>query len=339
MDARLLYNLTPTSSIVFSTRKPGGGSVHKLLVIVGPTAVGKTDIAIQLALKLNGEIISADSMQIYRGMDIGTAKPTLEEQAGIPHHLIDVVDPGEPFSVADFQALARAKIDEISARGRLPILAGGTGLYVRAVIDPYNFIPAETDWKMREKLRRQAQEVGLASIYQWLSEVDPVAADRIHPNDARRIIRALEVYQTTGKPLSFWEQQVDTDRPLYDLLMIGLNRPRQELYQRINLRVDKMVEAGLLDEARRLLAQGLDEKFIANQAIGYKEFFPYLKGQETLDEAMERLKQNTRRYAKRQLTWFRADPRIQWVQITVGRQTAEIVNDILQIVAAKWQIV
>ncbi|NLY53226.1 MAG: tRNA (adenosine(37)-N6)-dimethylallyltransferase MiaA [Firmicutes bacterium] len=339
MDARLLYNLTPTSSIVFSTRKPGGGSVHKLLVIVGPTAVGKTDIAIQLALKLNGEIISADSMQIYRGMDIGTAKPTLEEQAGIPHHLIDVVDPGEPFSVADFQALARAKIDEISARGRLPILAGGTGLYVRAVIDPYNFIPAETDWKLREKLRRQAQEVGLASIYQWLSEVDPVAADRIHPNDARRIIRALEVYQTTGKPLSFWEQQVDTDRPLYDLLMIGLNRPRQELYQRINLRVDKMVEAGLLDEARRLLAQGLDEKFIANQAIGYKEFFPYLKGQETLDEAMERLKQNTRRYAKRQLTWFRADPRIQWVQITVGRQTAEIVNDILQIVAAKWQIV
>ena len=313
--------------------------MHKLLVIVGPTAVGKTDIAIEVAHELNGEIISADSMQIYRGMNIGTAKPSLAEQAGIPHHLIDVVDPGEPFSVADYQALARQKIDEITARGRLPILAGGTGLYARAVIDPYNFIPADTDWDLRAKLRQQAREAGLQALYQWLAEVDPIAAERIHANDERRIIRALEVYQTTGQPLSFWEQQTDKLDPFYDLIMIGLNRPREELYERINLRVDMMVEQGLLAEAQDLLAKGLDDNFIASQAIGYKEFFAYLGGEESLGEAMDKLKQGTRRYAKRQLTWFRADPRVRWVQLGSGRTSAAVVKEILQIVADKWKIV
>ncbi|HHW98513.1 MAG TPA: tRNA (adenosine(37)-N6)-dimethylallyltransferase MiaA [Firmicutes bacterium] len=313
--------------------------MQKLLVIVGPTAVGKTEIAIKVAQRLDGEIISADSMQIYRGMNIGTAKPTLEEQAGILHHMIDIVDPGEPFSVADYQKMAREKIKEVADRGRLPILAGGTGLYVRAVIDLYNFIPANTDWELRSRLRQQAREVGLEALYNRLSEVDPVAAERIHPNDERRIIRALEVYQTTGQPLSFWEQQPDEQRPIYDLIMIGLHRPRPELYDRINRRVDLMLEHGLLEEAQNLLAQGLDEKFIANQAIGYKEFFVYLRGEESLAEATEKLKQGTRRYAKRQLTWFRADRRIHWVQVGENRTAVELVNEILKIVADRWKMV
>lgn len=313
--------------------------MQKLLVIVGPTAVGKTEISIQLAQKLNGEIISADSMQIYRGMDIGTAKPTLAEQAGIPHHMLDIVDPGKPFSVADYQTLARQKIEEITARGRMPVLAGGTGLYVRAVIDPYNFIPADTDWDLRARLKRQAEEAGLAALYQWLSEIDPVAAERIHANDERRIIRALEVYQTTGQPLSFWEQQTDKQKPLYDLIMIGINRPRAELYQRINQRVDLMLEQGLLAEAQDLMAQGLDENFIASQAIGYKEFFAYLHGEESLAEATEKLKQSTRRYAKRQLTWFRADKRVQWLELGKERIAVELINEILQIVADRWEMV
>lgn len=313
--------------------------MQKLLVIVGPTAVGKTEISIQLAKRLNGEIISADSMQIYRGMDIGTAKPTLEEQAGTPHHMLDIVDPGQPFSVADYQSQARQKIEEIAARGRMPILAGGTGLYVRAVIDPYNFIPADTDWDLRARLRRQAEEAGLDALYQWLSEIDPVAAERIHTNDERRIIRALEVYQTTGQPLSFWEQQTDMQKPLYDLIMIGLNRPRTELYERVNQRVDLMLEQGLLAEAQDLMAKGLDENFIASQAIGYKEFFSYLRGKESLAEATEKLKQGTRRYAKRQLTWFRADKRVQWIEVGANRTAVELVNEILQIVAERWKMV
>lgn len=312
--------------------------MQKLLVIVGPTAVGKTEISIQLAKQLNGEIVSADSMQIYRGMNIGTAKPDVRERAGVPHHMLDVVDPGQPFSVADFQALARQNIGEIAARGQLPILAGGTGLYIRAVIDPYNFIPADTDWDLRARLGRRAKEAGLPALHKWLSEVDPIAAERIHTNDERRIIRALEVYQTTGQPLSFWEQQTEK-RPLYDLIMIGLNRPRAELYARINQRVDIMLEQGLLTEAQDLLAQGLDESFIASQAIGYKELFAYLRGKESLADATEKLKQGTRRYAKRQLTWFRADRRVHWLQVGENRTAVELVNEILRIVAEQWKMV
>jgi tRNA dimethylallyltransferase len=315
------------------------GSMNRLLVLVGPTAVGKTETALSLAEYLQGEIISADSMQIYQGMDIGTAKPSSEERQRVPHHLIDVVAPGEAFSVADFQQLARRRIDEVTARGKLPMLVGGTGLYVRAVIDHYNFIPADTDWDLRDRLRRQAQEAGLPALYRWLQEVDPAAAGRIHPNDERRIVRALEVYQTTGQPLSFWEQQSAEAAPRYDLQIFGLTLPRDQLYQRIEQRVEQMVRSGLIEEARRLLAEGLDENFIANQAIGYKELFAYLRGEENLEEAVQKLKQNTRRYAKRQLTWFRADQRIKWLNVSLYQDTAELVNEILQIVAADWQIV
>ncbi len=312
--------------------------MERLLVIVGPTAVGKTDTSILLAKRLHGEIISADSMQIYQDMDIGTAKPSLEERQGIPHHLLDIIAPGESFSVADYQELARKTISEVTSRGKLPILVGGTGLYVRAVIDPYNFIPADTDWKLREHLKAQAAEAGIEALYNWLKEVDPKAAERIHPNDERRIIRALEVYQTTGEPLSFWEQQVDREER-YDVLMVGLTRPREQIYDRVNRRVDLMVEAGLIEEAKTLLAQGLDQNFIARQAIGYKELFNYLQGRETLDEALEKLKLNTRRYAKRQLTWFRADPRINWLDVNLYQSASGVVDEIMQMVAAKWKIV
>ena len=313
--------------------------MEKLLVLIGPTGVGKTEVALKLAERLQGEIISADSMQIYQGMDIGTAKPTMQEQQIVPHHLIDVVSPGEAFSVADFQKQARERITEITSRGLLPMLVGGTGLYVRAVIDHYNFIPADTDWEMRDHLRRQAQEAGLDTLYYWLKEVDPVAAGRLHPNDERRIVRALEVYQTTGQPLSFWEQQGDTGSNRYDLQMFGLTRPREKLYERINLRVEQMAHSGLIEEARRLLARGLDENFIANQAIGYKELFPHLRGEETLAEALEKLKQTTRRYAKRQLTWFRADQRIRWLDVSLYQDATSLVDEILQIIAVRWKIV
>lgn len=315
-----------------------GQSVERVLVLVGPTAVGKTEAALRLAERLHGEIVSADSMQVYQGMDIGTAKPSLAERQRVPHHLIDVVAPGEPFSVADFQQLARQRISEIAARGRLPLLVGGTGLYVRAVIDHYNFIPADTDWSLRERLRQQAREAGLEALYYWLQQVDPTAASRIHQRDERRIVRALEVYQTTGQPLSFWEQQGSADSSRYDLLMFGLTRPREQLYQRINLRVEQMVQQGLVEEARRLLAQGLDENLIANQAIGYKELFAYLRGEESLLQAMEKLRQTTRRYAKRQLTWFRADSRIQWLDVSQFASTDNLVDEIRQIVATSWQI-
>lgn len=313
--------------------------MEKLLVIVGPTAVGKTDLALTLAERLRGEIISADSMQVYQGMDIGTAKPSWSEQQAVPHHLIDLVKPGEAFSVADFQRLARQRISEITARGRLPILAGGTGLYVRAVIDHYNFIPADTDWAMRERLKQQAREAGLSALYQWLQSVDSIAAERIHPGDERRIIRALEVYQTTGQPLSFWEQQAKVEGVRYDLQMFGLTRPREQLYGRINRRVELMIAQGLLDEARRLFDQGLDDKFIANQAIGYKELFAYLRGEEPLEHALERLKQNTRRYAKRQLTWFRADRRIQWLDVSLYQDSDSLADEIAERLAVRWSIV
>lgn len=313
--------------------------MEKLLVIVGPTAVGKTELSLTLAKQLRGEIISADSMQVYQGMDIGTAKPTPEEQSAVPHHLIDVVKPGEPFSVADYQNLARQRISEIVARGHLPVMVGGTGLYVRAVIDPYNFIPADTDWALRERLRHQAAEAGLEALYYQLCCVDPVAAARIHQNDERRIIRALEVYQTTGQPLSFWEQQGDQQAERYDLQMFGLTRPREQLYQRINQRVEQMVAGGLIAEARQLLGQGLDERLIANQAIGYKELFSYLRGEESLEEALEKLRQTTRRYAKRQLTWFRADQRIKWLDVSLYQDVASLANEIRQSLAVRWSIV
>jgi len=306
---------------------------QRVLVIVGPTAVGKTELTLRLAEELNGEIISADSMQVYRGMDIGTAKPSLAERERIPHHLIDVVEPGETFSAADYQRLSRQAVGDITSRGRLPIFSGGTGLYVKAAIDEYNFIEVENNYTVRDSLKRQVREAGLAALYKRLQSVDPRVAQRLHFNDERRIVRALEVYETTGQTLSFWEQQKDVNSSVFDAIFIGLNRPREELYARVNLRVEQMINEGLVQEVQSLVDRGLS--FVAKQALGYKELLPYLEGRLTLEEAKELIKQQTRRYAKRQLTWFRADSRVRWVDASDMERAQQ---EILPILAKQWEI-
>uniref|UniRef100_A0A7C2EB94 tRNA dimethylallyltransferase n=1 Tax=Ammonifex degensii TaxID=42838 RepID=A0A7C2EB94_9THEO len=283
-----------------------------LLAITGPTATGKTAVGIEVALRVEGEVVSADSMMVYRGMDIGTAKPTLAERKGVPHHLIDVVDPGEDFSVATFQTLARKLIREINARGRLPILVGGTGLYIKAVLDGYRFTGG-VDRELRRRLAAEAGRFGPAYLHERLRAVDPETAARLHPNDLKRIIRALEVFYRTGAPISR-AASAETG-PEYDALVYGLFLERQELYRRIEERVDAMLEAGLVEEVRRLLKGGLKRDATAMQALGYKEIAAYLAGEVTLEEAVYLLKRNTRRFAKRQLTWFRRDGRIRWLDV------------------------
>lgn len=286
-----------------------------LVVITGPTATGKSEVGVLVAEKVGGEIISADSMLIYRGMDIGTAKPTPDEMRGIPHHMIDIVEPDEDYSVALFQEQARAVIKEIHERNKLPVLVGGTGLYVRAVIDDYDFSGARGDKSLRENLLKEATDNGPESLHQRLSEVDPQAASKLHPRDTRRVIRALEVYHLTGKPISSYQRVDQCTRPLYNLFMFGLNMDRDKLYRRIEQRVDRMIAAGLVDEVRGLLLRGFSVELNSMRGLGYKEIAAYLTGMLSLEQAVELLKRNTRRFAKRQLTWFRRDTRIKWYNI------------------------
>lgn len=305
-------------------RKTGG----QLLVIVGPTAVGKTAVAVELAQRFPLEVVSADSMQVYRDMDIGTAKPTIEERQICPHHLIDIIEPGDEFTVAEYQKMADAAIADITRRSKLPALVGGTGLYVHAVVDGFLFPDQEADEHIRQKLQRQAEDKGPESLHKWLKQVDPEAAFRIHPHNVRRVIRALEVFLRTGKPISYHQRQ-HRGQGRYDVLMFGLTMPRSQLYERINLRVDRMIERELLEEVESLYkARRLGKT--AMQALGYKEMIAYLEGRIPWDEAVRILKRDTRRYAKRQLTWFRRDQRIQWV--TFGEETdpqavAEVIGD------------
>ena len=287
-----------------------------LLVVAGPTAVGKTALAVQLAHRLEGEIISADSMQVYRYLDIGTAKPTAAEREGIPHHLIDIVNPEERFTVYNYQELAQETIRDVFARGKLPILAGGSGLYIKAVIERFAFSRAEADSLVRKELQEEVQNEGLAKLFQWLKKVDPEAAGRIHPNDARRIIRALEYFRVTGEPISRqWDLTRKTQGP-YRVHLAGLYLPRPMLYARIEQRIDAMLVAGLLDEVRGLLdVVGYSPRLKSLQSLGYRHLVQYLQGTWTWDEAISYFKQDTRKYAKRQLTWFRAEPRIQWYEV------------------------
>lgn len=295
-----------------------------LLCILGPTAVGKTDIAISVAQQLNAEIVSADSRQIYKYMNIGTAKPTPEEQAQAQHHLIDCVVPDERFSMADYQRLADATIQKIQQRGKRAMLVGGAGLYFRAVVDGI-FEGPDADVEFRAKLRQKAEELGRDVLHSRLAEIDPESADRIHKNDLIRIIRALEVYEKTGKPISQLQRQWGRTEPRYPFIAFGINRPREELYHRIEARVDKMLEMGLLEEVKSLLECGYDRDSPAMRGFGYKEFIDYLDGQHNFQTAVELLKRNTRRYAKRQLTWFRNDARIQWINLSgVGSIDAAI---------------
>ncbi|MCL5935603.1 MAG: tRNA (adenosine(37)-N6)-dimethylallyltransferase MiaA, partial [Firmicutes bacterium] len=248
--------------------------LRHLVVIVGPTASGKTDVAVELAKKVRGEVISADSMLVYRGMDIGTAKPTPEEMQGIPHHLINVVNPDEEFSAAMFQSAAEKLIEEISNRGNLPLLVGGTGLYVRSVIDHYDFTPAPKDEGLREQLKQQAVALGAEEIHRKLAAVDAASAARLHPNDTRRVIRALEVYYQTGKPITDYRYSQQNTNPKYRLKMFGLTMDRQLLYRRIEQRVDLMLQRGLVEEVRQLLLR-YDTWGTALQGLGYKEVIAY----------------------------------------------------------------
>lgn len=306
--------------------------MHRVLALVGPTAVGKTAVSVAVARALNGEVINGDSQQVYRGFDIGTAKIRPEEMQGVPHHLLDIKDPHEQFSVAEFQQRVDALIAEIAARGRLPILCGGTGLYVRAVLREYTFAALETDGSVRARLNAEAERAGPPALHARLAVVDPAAAARIHPNDQLRIVRALEVFELTGRPISELQKQGEGAR--YDYLLIGLTMERARLYARIDARVDAMLRAGWLDEVRALLAAGASPYRGPLTAIGYREMVAYLRGLATLPEAIDWAKRNSRRYAKRQLTWFRAEAGLHWVRTDAGLEAA--VAAVLGLVAGKW---
>lgn len=284
----------------------------KCLAVAGPTASGKTACAIALALRFDGEVIGADSMQIYKGMDIGTAKPAKEEMQGVPHHLIGVIDRSEDFSVARYARLCRQKIEEVAARGRLPILAGGTGLYLSSVIDNIQFAQVGSDEKLREELRQKGREEGVQALLLELASFDPQSAQRLQEGDLKRIVRAIEVYRLSGKTMTQLNEESRSQPSPYDFLALGLGfHDRNILYDRINRRVDQMMEQGLLEEAKALLEQPSHNT--AMQAIGYKELRPYLEGKCSLSQAVECIKQETRRYAKRQLTWFRRMESILWL--------------------------
>ncbi len=279
---------------------------QRVIAIVGPTAVGKTAMSLELAKMLNGEIISCDSMQIYRTMDIGTAKPTKEELALAPHHLIDIKDPSEQFSCADFATLAKEKIEEIASRGKTPIFCGGTGLYLDSVIEIPSFSTSAKDEEYRQFLENEALEKGNGYVHNLLKEIDPESAEAIHENNLKRVIRALEIYHCTGITKSEWDRRSRETEPPYEATVFFLTcKDRERLYSRIEKRVDIMLEQGLVDEARELFERGyLDKQYTASSAIGYKELIPYLQGQASLDSCVEELKLSTRHYAKRQLTWF-----------------------------------
>ena len=282
---------------------------NKILVLAGPTAVGKTALSIELAKKLNGEIISTDSMQIYKYMDIGSAKITTEEMDGIKHHMIDVTTPDKPFSVVDFKNMAQPIIDDLLSKDKLPILTGGTGLYINALTCNMNFTDATNDEAYRLELEELAKEHGDIYIHNMLKDIDPVSYESIHPNNRKRVIRALEVYKVTNKPFSSFNAGEDFYKSKYDVHYYVLNMDREKLYERINKRVDIMFEKGLLNECIKLKANGYNSLMQAMQGIGYKEVLMYLENSISLEEATEMIKQGSRNYAKRQLTWFRKDPR------------------------------
>lgn len=301
-----------------------------LIVIAGPTAVGKTNLSIQLAKSIQGEIISADSMQIYRYMDIGTAKITKAEMEGIPHYLIDEINPDEEFSVALYKERAEYYIEKILSNNKIPILAGGTGFYINSVIDDLQFSQAEIDYEFRKELERQAQEYGNLFVHNQLKENDPISAERIHPNNLKRVIRAIEVFRQTGKPLSSHEILQKEKSLRYNLLYFGLTRDRSELYSRIDARVDLMTKQGLVGEVKSLLEKGYSSSLVSMQGLGYKEIISYLEGDISLDEAIYILKRDTRHYAKRQLTWFRRDQRIHWLNLDEYSHINQAVEKILK---------
>jgi len=298
--------------------------MNNIVCIAGPTASGKTALAVALAKELNGEVVSCDSMQVYKGMDIGTAKPTLEEMEGIPHHMLSVAEPDEDFSVSRYCEMAAPIVDDIVARGKVAIIAGGTGLYMDSLIRGNAFAPFPSTG-VREKLEAQADAEGMEAMLGWLESIDPEAAARLHLSDRKRIIRALEVYLETGETITAHNKKTQTIPPRYTPLWLGLDfAQRSDLYHRIDLRVGLMLQMGLIGEIRSLLDAGIPEKTTAMQAIGYKEFIAALEGKCTIEEAADQVRQSSRRYAKRQLTWFRRNPAIHWLVRTSEQKSSEI---------------
>ncbi len=306
-------------------------SKTKIIAIVGPTASGKTSLAVEVCKKIGGEVVSCDSMQIYKGMDIATAKPTFEEMQGIPHHLIGFVEPDEPFSVFKYCDKARAVIDDIVSRNKIPVLAGGTGLYFNSLIDNVEYLQEETDFEYREYLKSRAEKEGIGVLLEELRKIDPESAEKLHVNNSGRIIRALEIYKATGKTKSEQNELSKQNPSPYDVTAICLDsKDRQYLYDRINKRVDLMLDAGLLKEAELFIKSPLGQT--AKQAIGYKELYPYFIGDKSLNECIDNLKMQTRRYAKRQLTWFRRDDRMNYIYIDECKNSEFLLEKALEII-------
>lgn len=305
---------------------------NKLIALVGPTGIGKTRVSIELAKIINAEIVSADSMQIYIGMDIGTSKPSINQRKEVPHHMIDICNPDHIMTVAEFQGLARRCIADISNRGRIPFLVGGSGLYIRAVIDDLNFAKNIISEVEKIKLRKRVKEEGSESLYNELIKIDEEYAKKISSRDVKRIIRALEVYYVSGTKFSSFQKKWDERKSIYDLTIIGLNKDRNELYNNIEKRVDDMIDLGLFDEVKKLMEKGYSESLALKQAIGYKEILSFYDGKLSRKEAIDLIKKNTRNFAKRQLTWLRADPRVKWVFINKGEKSDNIIKRIINII-------
>lgn len=301
--------------------------MNRILVVAGPTAVGKTKYAIALAKAFHGEIVSCDSMQLYRFMNIGSAKPTTEEMNQVKHHLVDEIDPRQPFSVAEYQKKARAAIDEILKRGKLPVISGGTGLYLNSILYEMDFSAPPGNLSYRRELEHLAEEEGKEAVYRLLQEKDPKAAERIHPNNTKKIIRALEAASDGGGIKPFTEAFEPVKQ--YDPVLIGLSRERQELYERINLRVELLMKQGLLEEVRSLMDMGLTEEHISMKGIGYKELIAFCQGTCTLQDAVQKIQQNTRNYAKRQLTWFRRYDKMIWFHLSDYKDDTEAIEDLI----------
>ena len=304
--------------------------MNKVICIVGPTASGKTGLAIELAKKIDAEVISADSMQIYKDLDVGTAKVTKEEAQGIPHHMINICNVEDKFSVADFKTMCYDKIEEIQKRGKNVIIAGGTGLYVNAVVYNMNFTEEETDTALRQELEQIAKEKGNEYLHNMLKELDPVTAEEIHMNNVKRVIRAIEMAKNVGLKSKHMEEEktrIANEKAPYEFIVFCIEQEREYLYKRINLRVDLMIKDGILEEARKVYDMKLPSNNTCMQAIGYKEFFPYFEGNATLEECVETLKKETRHYAKRQMTWF--NNKLDCIMLDGSKPKDELVNEII----------
>lgn len=295
-----------------------------LVIIAGPTACGKTDTSIMLAKKINGEIISADSMQVYKFMDIGTAKVTPQEMNGVKHYLIDELMPDEEFNAMIFQQKAKKYIEEIYSKGKIPIVVGGTGFYINALVYDNDFMSTNDDLSIRNKLMEEAEAKGEEFVYQKLKAIDPEYAAIVHHNNVKRVVRAIEYYCQTGQKMSQHNLEAKQRKSPYDVSFVVLNMERVKLYERINLRVDLMIKNGLLDEVKRLLDMGYSADLVSMQGLGYKEFVPYFNGETTLEAATEELKQSTRHFAKRQLTWFRRQSKGLWIDLTSKDKTTAV---------------